>query len=229
MPEIVKIDDTTYRIENEFVRFFLLVGNDKAVLIDSGFNCENAKELAESVTKLPLMLVNTHGDGDHTAGTGAFSEIYMTEEDYYGCGVAERFPNTKLVSAKDGDVLELGGRTLKIITIPGHTNGSIAILDVENRRLFAGDSVQNGSIFMFGDKRNPEAFEASLNKLIAMKAEYDTVVASHAEPILEADFVDKVLESWNEVRSSGADYPVIDMHGAKVHDCRGKYCGFFLA
>lgn len=229
MPDIFKMDDATYRIENEFVRFFLVVGNEKAALIDSGFNCVDAKSIAASLTDKPVILINTHGDGDHTSGTGAFNEIYMTEEDFYGCGVAERFPEVKLCKIGDGEEFDLGGRTLRIITIPGHTDGSVAILDVENRRLFSGDSVQNGDIFMFGEKRNPEQFEASLNKLIAIRSEYDSIVASHSEPVLAADYAEKVLESWLEVRNSGKEYPVIDMHGSKVHSCKGAHCGFFLA
>lgn len=228
MPEIIKIDDTTYRIENDYVRFFLLIGNEKAVMIDSGYNCIDAKSIAEELTSLPVILLNTHGDGDHTSGTGSFAEINITEDDYYGCDVNNRFPNVGFKKIVDGDVFDLGGRTLKIITIPGHTKGSVAILDVEARRLFSGDSVQNGTIFMFGDKREPEAFEAALNKLIGMRSEYDTIVASHGNPILESDYAEKVLESWKEVRSSNMNYPIINLHGADVRECAAKHCGFYL-
>lgn len=229
MPEIVKIDDSTYRFENEFVRFFLLIGSKQAMMIDSGFNCGNAKELAETLTDLPIMLINTHGDGDHTSGTGAFPEIYIAEEDYINCGVKDRHPDTKAVFINDGEVFDLGGRHIKVITIPGHTAGSVALLDVENRRLFSGDSVQCGTIFMFGDKRVPEKFENSLNKLIACRDEYDTIFASHDAPELAADFVEKVLESWKEVTGSDKEYPVVELHGAKVRECKGKYCGFYMA
>lgn len=228
MLEIIKMDDNTWRIENEFVRFFLLEGTKQAVLIDSGFNCENAKEIAEGITSKPVILLNTHGDGDHTSGTAAFAEIYMTEEDYYGCQVAERYPNTKLRKITDCEVIDLGERTIRIITISGHTKGSVAILDVEARRLFAGDSIQNGNIFMFGDKREPEAFEAAMNKLIAINDEYDSIIGSHGDPVLAGDYAQKVLESWLDVRSRVDEFPMIDMHGAQVKDCRGKYCGFYL-
>ena len=228
MREVIKIDDSTYRIENEFVRFFLLVGSRQAVMIDSGFNCGDARAIAEGLTSLPVILLNTHGDGDHTSGTAGFDEIYMTEEDYYGCGVADMYPTTKLHKILDGDVIDLGERRLKIITIPGHTKGSVAILDVDKRMLFAGDSVQNGNIFMFGDKRDPEAFEAALLKLIALKSEYDCIVASHGEPILEADYAEKVLESWKEIRSGEAEYPRINLHGAEVRECSAKHCGFYI-
>ncbi len=82
MAEVIKINDNTWRIEDEFVRFFLLCGTKKAVMIDSGVNCPEAKELAKELTDLPIILLNTHGDGDHVSGTGAFEEIYMTTDDY---------------------------------------------------------------------------------------------------------------------------------------------------
>ena len=72
MAEIIQINDTTWRIEDNGVRFFLLTGTEKALLIDSGMNTPNAKEIAESITKLPVMLLNTHADTDHISGNGGF-------------------------------------------------------------------------------------------------------------------------------------------------------------
>lgn len=105
------------------------------------------------------MLLNTHGDGDHTSGTAGFSEIYIHALDYLKCEIGTRFPKTALAEIKDGDVIDLGDRSLKIIHIPGHTSGSVAILDVKKRVLFAGDSVQKGHIYMFGSKREPDKFD----------------------------------------------------------------------
>ncbi len=39
MADVIKIDEHTWRFEDRFVRFFLLEGEQKAVLIDSGMNC----------------------------------------------------------------------------------------------------------------------------------------------------------------------------------------------
>lgn len=49
MVEAIKINNTTWRFENGGVRFFLLCGNEKAALIDSGMNAPNAKKLAENI------------------------------------------------------------------------------------------------------------------------------------------------------------------------------------
>ena len=228
MADIVKVNENTWRFEDGFVWFFLLEGSEKAVLIDSGMNCPDALDLARKCTDKPLILLNTHGDGDHTSGTGCFREIHMHEDDFIKCEVNTRYPDTKLVKVNDGDVIELGNRPLKLIHIPGHTYGSIAILDVNSRVLYAGDSVQKGHIFMFGDKRDVESYEASLNKLIDMKDQYDTIVASHDEPIIPGDYAVKVRDAWRKVRAGEVDFEMIDMFGNKVRSYTTDVCGFFL-
>ena len=47
-------------------------------------------------------------------------------------------------------MIELGDRPLRVIDIPGHTPGSIAILDERYSVLISGDSVEDGNVFMFG-------------------------------------------------------------------------------
>ena len=228
MAEIIQMYEKTWRIEDGFVRFFLVEGNEKAVMIDSGVSSPDAKKICESLTKLPIILLNTHGDGDHTAGTAAFDEIYIRKEDFYGCGVNERYPKVSLREINDGEILDLGGRTLKIVTIPGHTKGSVAILDVEGRRLFAGDSVQTGNIYMFGEKRSREGYADSLKKLVDMSAEYDFIIASHSEPVVSKDYAEKVLDSWTEVLKGRVSGTEVDLFGMKVKLFATDVCGFYL-
>ena len=76
MAEIIQINEKTWRIEDDMVRFFLFCGETKAALIDTGMNVPDAKKIAEKITSLPLILINTHADRDHISGNGAFDEIY---------------------------------------------------------------------------------------------------------------------------------------------------------
>ena len=226
--EIANIDENTWRIENIFVRCFLLIGKEKALLIDSGSTLPNVREIAEKITHLPIMLINTHGDGDHTSGNGAFEEYYISEEDYTGCGMKEKFPESKALFVKDGQIIDLGGRILKIIATPGHTFGSISILDVTNRSIYTGDSVQNGIIYMFGEKRCPGKYGESLKKLIEMQSEYDTIYASHSQFALEADYAGKVLNEWEKVGRGEVEARIENLFGneVKVYEC--GCCGFYL-
>lgn len=227
MAEIIRMDDSTWRFEDGFVRFFLLEGRDKAAMIDSGVNCPDAAELAKTLTDKPVILINTHGDGDHTSGTAGFEEIHIHPGDYEGCSIGTRYPGTRLAAVADGDVIDLGDRPLKLIHIPGHTSGSIAILDVRARSLYAGDSVQKGHIYMFGDKREPDSFETSLDRLISMQGEYDRIYASHDEYMVPADYVQRVKEAWHQVRTGEVPYETVELFGNRVRSYTLEACGFF--
>lgn len=224
--EPIQMNANTWRIEDGFVRSFLLVGQDKALLIDSGASGPQAPEIAKTLTNLPILLLNTHGDGDHTAGNGAFAEFRIHPADYERCGMAAKYPG-KVLPIQDGDTLELGGRTLEIIGIPGHTYGSVAILDVNNRILFSGDSVQSSHIFLFGGHRCPEAFAGSLLKLASISDRYDVICASHGDPELPSGHTRKVLDAWNQVLS-GEVIPVRQqMFGNEIDSYTLDGCGFF--
>lgn len=227
MAETVQINKHTWRFEDGFVRFFLLEGDNKAVLIDSGANCPDAADIAKTITDKPIILLNTHGDGDHTSGTGGFSEIYMHPLDYIHCEVNKRYPDTSVVEIKDGDVIDLGGRPLRIIHIPGHTKGSVAVLDTRERVLYAGDSVQKGHIYMFGEKREPGQYEHSLDKLTALKDEYDYIYASHDEFLVPNDYAEKVKTVWKQVQSGELTYSTIELFGNKVKSYSTPICGFY--
>lgn len=74
--KVSQIDERTWEFDEEGVRFFLLAGEEKALLIDSGMKTQNAKELAGEKTSLPLFLLNTHADMDHIGSNGEFDAIY---------------------------------------------------------------------------------------------------------------------------------------------------------
>ena len=228
MAEIFRIDSHTWRLEDGSVRFFLLEGEDRAALLDSGMNCPEAAELAKSLTDKPLLLLTTHGDGDHISGAGSFPEIYMHREDYLRCGVGERFPETALHEAEDGEVIELGNRPLKIIFIPGHTYGSIAVLDVKNRVLYSGDSVQKGHIYMFGCRRDRESFEGSLDRLIALQGEYDRIYACHDEYEVPGNYAEKVKAVWQSLGRGELPYESIVLGGTPVKSYTAEACGFYM-
>ena len=158
--QIIQIDEQTWRIEETGVRFFLLTGNKKALLIDSGMMIKNAKEIAKTLTNLPIELINTHADRDHIASNYEFDRFYMHPAEgsnYYktngGTGT--------MIPVWDGDLIDLGDRILRVITLPGHTPGSIALLDQTRRTLISGDPIQDGRIFMFGIQREINAYQHS--------------------------------------------------------------------
>ena len=75
--QVIQIDRHTWRIEEPGVRFFLLEGAERALLIDSGMQVRNAREIAEGLTALPVSLLVTHGDRDHVGSNEEFPVFYM--------------------------------------------------------------------------------------------------------------------------------------------------------
>ena len=225
--EIFATGAGTWRIEDGFVRFFLLTGSERALLIDSGASTADARDIAGRLTDLPLTLLNTHADGDHTAGNAAFDGFYMHPEDYERCGINAKYPGCALLPLHDGDIIDLGGRELKIIAIPGHTYGSVAVLDMKDRVLYSGDSVQDGHIYMFGDKRSPERFASSLSLLAELSGSYDRIFPSHGSPELPAGYASRVLDAWNGVLAGTVAGRADTMFGCEITTYDAEGCGFF--
>ena len=197
--EVIQMNRNTWRVEDHGVRFFLLTGKERALLIDSGMQVHHAREIAATLTTLPLSLLNTHADIDHIGSNEEFSSFYMhpAEEIHYRSAGK---PGT-IIPIEDGDVLDLGGRELRIIYLPGHTPGSVAVLDVENRALISGDPVQeHGQIFMFGEHRNMSDYIRSLEKLKGMSG-FDELWPSHADIPILPDVIDRLLDGVQRIRN----------------------------
>ena len=80
---VEKISDDLYVItETESVHCYLLLGQEKALLIDCGFGYEDIHPIIASITKLPVMLAVTHGDPDHALGASSFSDVWIHPLDY---------------------------------------------------------------------------------------------------------------------------------------------------
>lgn len=226
MAETIMIKEDTWRFEDEGVRFFLLCGLERAALVDSGMNTPDARKLAEGLTDLPVILINTHADRDHISGNAAFDEIYMSseEEDNYrhnnGTGT--------IIPVQEGDVIELGGRALRIIDIPGHTPGSIAILDEKYRVLIAGDSIQDGKIFMFGPYRDLDRYIDSLTHLLEYDGQFDEIYAMHGTIPVKPDLTGKLIEGARQIRSGEAAGSVVEIFGTKVLHYGFPYAGFLM-
>ncbi|MBQ8831463.1 MAG: MBL fold metallo-hydrolase [Oscillospiraceae bacterium] len=177
--EAVRIDENTYRIENIGVRSYLFIGNSKALLIDTGFgNCGSIIAEINKITDKPVMLVNSHADPDHLGSNREFDMAFMHSDEiaHYKKHMGEDAPVSPLT---EGDIIDIGGRQFEVIHIPGHTPGSIALLDRKNRIIMTGDTVSKGTVYMFGEMRNLPTYMESLKKLISMSDSFDTVYPSH--------------------------------------------------
>lgn len=199
-----KIADHIWAIDQKGVRAFLLVGEKNAILVDTCFGGD-ILSACRSITPNPITLITTHSDGDHIGSDDQFPVQYLhgDEFDRYesrGKGTLHATP------MQEGDRFTVGDYCLEVIWIPGHTPGSIALLDRKHRFLISGDTVQNGCIFMHGDGRDLRAFRGSIAKLDALRQEglFDTVYPAHGDAVVSADILADHLALAEDVLSGNA-------------------------
>jgi hydroxyacylglutathione hydrolase len=158
--EVFKNDDIIFRQIDEHTwvgtghmmsneSLYLVEGSDKAVLIDAGTKIKDLDKIIASITGKPVMLVATHVHPDHTgASIDAFPEIYINPADTVN--IPQMMPNYKgeVKFLKDGQMIDLGGRTLDVVFTPAHTPGSTTFIDKAAGYGFSGDSFGSGNLLL---------------------------------------------------------------------------------
>ncbi len=128
---------------------YIVEGNHKAVLIDTGTKIKDLDKIVASITKKPLMVLVTHVHPDHVGDVDYFPEIYMNPADTVN--IPQFMPNYKgkINYLKDGQIIDLGGRQLQVVFTPGHTPGSTTFIDKAAHYGFSGDSFGSGNLLLF--------------------------------------------------------------------------------
>ena len=199
-----KIAENMYAIEQQGVRAFLLIGPERAVLVDTCFGGD-ILSACRSVTDLPITLITTHADPDHMGCDKQFPDQHLHSGDLprYESKAGD---GKQLMPVQDGDLICVGEYNLEVIWIPGHTPGSIALLDREHRFLISGDTVQGGCIFMHGEGRDLHAFHKSIGKLEQLRKEgaFHRIFPSHGERMLPADILEDHMALAEEILAGSA-------------------------
>jgi len=79
-----------------------------------------------------------------------------------------------------GDVIDLGGRTLSVVDLPGHTHGSIGLIDLEECALLSGDAVYEGGLLDTLADSDAELYTRTMEWLQAL--DVDVVYPGHGWP-----------------------------------------------
>ena len=179
---VSKIGEGTFAIEEKTAvnqgLCYLLCGEERAMLIDTGLGYPSLVGTVRGITKLPVFVANTHGHVDHIGGNHFFGEIWLHQNDRevfkkhcdpdYTLGLlAGGAPRALLALMRillkkrlavdpggdyhyfdDSMVFHLGGRDVEVIPTPGHTPGSVCFLDRRERMLFSGDTVCEWGILL---------------------------------------------------------------------------------
>lgn len=174
-------------------QMYLVEGRSHAMLIDTGMGIGDLKAVVESITNLPVIVVNTHGHPDHAGGNSWFKEAWIHPDDkkVYEEMCSNEYRRSdviKICGPKDApeyiehmnpfgiclmkplydhQIFDLGGRKLQVLFIPGHTKGSIALLDTENKIVFSGDSISNSDIWLYLE--HSESLQTYYNSMKMLK------------------------------------------------------------
>lgn len=139
---------------------FVVIGDQKVALIDTGTGFQsdailNSLDQILDGRALDYVFL-THRHFDHVGGLSRIIDRYHPAV-YAGEGDAEpliegdsestmgtafggTIPKMDVIPVRDGDEFDLGGHNLRIIWTPGHTIGSICLLDTVTDALFSGDT-----------------------------------------------------------------------------------------
>lgn len=215
---VTKINDHIYLLDdNHESTGYLVIGENKALVIDTMNGYADVSAIASKYTDLPLMVINTHGHPDHIYGNIYFDEVYINPDDW---AVAYEFVNTpeilelgekrgrKMPPFKDikhGDVIDLGGLHVEIISLPGHTPGSILLLLKEDRILFTGDAINHHLWMQLHHSTSLAMFRDNLKKVQYLKNEADHILHGHGQGLDDISLLEKTLQGIEEILADNTE------------------------
>jgi len=229
--EVYKIRPGVFAIyephQAEEVISYLVVGEKRALLFDTGMGISNIKKVVEGLTPLPVSVLNSHTHNDHVGDNWRFSDIYgmdttFTRESAKGstadaqaeigadaiCGELPAGFEAKSYATRPwkvthwlhgGGKIDLGGRVIEVVSTPGHTPDATSLWDAANRLLFTGDMYYQGPIYLYRPETDLDAYMVSIRKMSALGAKL--LLPAHNVPVGDPADLPRVLTAMEEVRS----------------------------
>jgi len=213
----------------EEVISYLIVGEQRALLFDTGMGISDIKKVTAELTKLPIIVANSHTHNDHVGGNWQFQTIYGIDTDFTRqnargsredaqaeitpgqiCGILPEGFNAKAYATRpwkitayshDTDRFDLGGRTLEVLTTPGHTPDAISLIDRSNGLLFTGDTYYPAPIWLFRPETDLDAYAASIRRLAALAPQVKLVLGAHNIPIAPPSVLPQLVAAFEAVRA----------------------------
>lgn len=225
---------------------FLLIGTERAALIDTGLGIDSIKRVTGQLTDLPIIVITTHVHVDHIGCHAEFENIYVHEADAdwlmngiqglpieqirkdigrditrstpasFNPATYTPFQGQPTGLLVDGDVIDLGNRALTIYHTPGHSPGHITVFDRLNGYLFTGD--------LLYDETPVYAFYPSTNPVdlvnslerISAIPSVVKVFGAHNTLGLDVAILEEVKYAVRSLRERG-----LVEHGTGTHEFKG--------
>ncbi|MGC4193230.1 MAG: aminotransferase class I/II-fold pyridoxal phosphate-dependent enzyme [Thermomicrobiales bacterium] len=230
--DVREADPGVWVIEEPFhveqVKSYLIAGSERAILLDTGMGVANIRAVVETLTDLPVSVVNSHAHWDHIGGNHLFAEIAIHPAE--AADLEGGVPNAVLrpwfapkyltgplpdrVTAEtiaippsrathllaDGETIDLGGRMLEVIHGPGHSPGGISLLDRVNGLLFSTDVAYAGALYVYARDDLP-VYQRSLERLAALAPDLRMVLPCHNECPMSPDLLPRMAAGVGEIVS----------------------------
>jgi glyoxylase-like metal-dependent hydrolase (beta-lactamase superfamily II) len=213
----------------EEVISYLIVGEKRSLLFDTGMGISDIKKVTSELTKLPIIVLNSHTHDDHVGGNWQFPDVYGMDTDFTRknamgsqedaqaevtpdqiCGVLPTGFDPKTYVTRpwkitavilDGDRLDLGGRKLEVLATPGHTPDAISLIDRANGLLFTGDTYYPAPIWLFRPETDLAAYAASIRRLAALAPQVKLVLGAHNIPVASPTVLGQLVSAFDKVQS----------------------------
>lgn len=208
---------------------YLVLGQEKAALIDTGLGVCNIKNVVDSLTELPIIVLTTHVHWDHIGGHRYFDNVAVHEaekewlsskfplllEDVkksltkVSCDFPEEFSidNYSVFRGipqkvlRDGDMVALGGRKIQTIHTPGHSPGHCCFYEPEKKYLYSGDLIYKGCLYAFYPTTDPQLFYKSIKRV--QKYSIKRVLSGHHELNISTSLISKIESGFSYLDSKG--------------------------
>jgi len=208
---------------------YLVLGTERALLFDTGMGIAVISDVVDQLTEFPVIVLNSHTHLDHIGGNAEFSTILGMDTDFtrarseglsnaqvrqelepaalcgpLPAGVSQESyrtrPWTITQVGRDGHSVDLGGRTVEILHIPGHTPDAIALLDTDAGYLWTGDSFYEGPIWLFAPETDLERYEQSVRRLADLVPRLTRVFPAHNTPVVDPSRLVELREAVTALR-----------------------------
>lgn len=208
---------------------YLLCGRESALLIDTGLGVSDIGKIVSSLTELPVMAAATHVHWDHIGGHRYFDNIAVNEQEKdwisgkfpiplqvvknnltkFPCDFPRDFDidNYHIFQGepqrilRDGDLINLGGRQIRVVHTPGHSPGHCCFYEPERGCLFSGDLIYKGCLYAFYPTTDPQLFYDSVKRVRELKV--TKILPGHHQLGVPVSLMDKIEEGFSQIEKNG--------------------------
>lgn len=208
---------------------YLILGKKMALLFDTGMGISDIRKVTTELTLLPIVVLNSHTHNDHVGGNWEFDTVYGMDTDFTRtnamgsrqdaqdelgpgmiCGELPKGFDSKSYATRtwkisrflhDHDKIDLGGRTIEVLSTPGHTPDAISLLDRANGLLFTGDTFYPAPIWLYRPETNLDQYVASVKRLAALAPQIRLVLGQHNVPFAEPSVLPRLVVAIETVRA----------------------------